>query len=50
MSILVGRKAPLFSTQAVLKNGEIVDDYDFKSEIEGKYAVLFFYPLDFTPT
>ncbi len=48
MSVLVGRKAPVFSTQAVLANGDIVDNYDFGSAIEGKYAVLFFYPMDFT--
>lgn len=48
MTVLVGRKAPLFTTQAVLKNGEVVDDYDFGSAIDGKYGVLFFYPLDFT--
>ncbi len=48
MSILVGRKAPKFTTQAVHANGEIVDDYDFGAAIEGKYAVVFFYPMDFT--
>ena len=48
MSILVGHKAPLFSSQAVLANGDIVDDYDFEQSIKNKYAVLFFYPLDFT--
>ena len=48
MSVLVGRKAPLFTTQAVLGNGEIVGDYDFGAAIEGKYAVVFFYPMDFT--
>ena len=47
MSVLVGRKAPVFSTQAVLAGGAIVDDYDWTA-IEGKYAVLFFYPMDFT--
>ena len=48
MSILVGQKAPLFSSQAVLANGDIVDDYDFEQAIKNKYAVLFFYPMDFT--
>lgn len=48
MSVLVGRKAPLFCTQAVLAGGSIVDDYEFGTAIENKYAVLFFYPLDFT--
>jgi peroxiredoxin (alkyl hydroperoxide reductase subunit C) len=48
MSILVGKKAPKFTTQAVHPDGEIVGDYDFGAAIEGKYAVVFFYPLDFT--
>ena len=48
MSILVGRKAPAFKTQAVLPTGEIVDDFDFESITKDQYAVLFFYPMDFT--
>ncbi|MGC6415492.1 MAG: peroxiredoxin [Bradymonadia bacterium] len=48
MSVLVGRKAPNFTTQAVKANGEIVDDYNFKAARDGKYAVVFFYPMDFT--
>ena len=48
MSVLVGRKAPVFTTQAVLANGEVEGDFDFGKAIEGKYAVVFFYPLDFT--
>jgi peroxiredoxin (alkyl hydroperoxide reductase subunit C) len=48
MSVLVGRQAPDFTVPAVLGNGEIVDEYHFHNAIKGKYAVLFFYPLDFT--
>lgn len=48
MSVLVGRKAPDFTTAAVLANGEISGDLNFGRLIQGKYAVLFFYPLDFT--
>jgi len=48
MSILVGKKAPIFTTQAVHSDGEVVGDYDFGAAIDGKYAVVFFYPLDFT--
>ncbi|KEI35860.1 alkyl hydroperoxide reductase, subunit C-like protein [Francisella sp. W12-1067] len=46
--VLVGKKAPVFNAPAVLRNGEIVDNYDFAKEIHGKYAVVVFYPLDFT--
>ncbi len=48
MGILVGREAPDFTAPAVLGNGEIVDNFNFKEATQGKYAVVFFYPLDFT--
>ena len=48
MGVLVGYKAPVFTTQAVLGDGAIVEDYDFGKAIEGKHAVVFFYPMDFT--
>ncbi|MDH5710462.1 MAG: peroxiredoxin C [Gammaproteobacteria bacterium] len=48
MAVLVGREAPDFTAAAVLGSGEIVDSYNFKSATKGKYAVVFFYPLDFT--
>jgi peroxiredoxin (alkyl hydroperoxide reductase subunit C) len=48
MSILVGRKAPDFTVSAVLGNGEIVNDYHFAEATKDKYALVFFYPLDFT--
>jgi len=48
MSVLVGRQAPDFTAPAVLGDGTIVDDYNFYNATEGKYKVLFFYPLDFT--
>ena len=48
MTILVGRAAPDFTTQAVLAGGKVVGDYNLADNIRGKYAVVFFYPLDFT--
>ncbi len=48
MAVLVGKKAPEFTAAAVLGNGEIVDSYNFSNATRGKYAVVFFYPLDFT--
>ncbi len=48
MSVLVGRDAPDFTAPAVLGDGSIVDDYNFKNATKDKYAVVFFYPLDFT--
>ena len=48
MSVLVGKKAPDFTTQAVLNDGTVVDDFNLSNTISGKYGVVFFYPLDFT--
>jgi peroxiredoxin (alkyl hydroperoxide reductase subunit C) len=48
MGVLVGRQAPDFTAAAVLGNGEIVDSYNLHETIQGKKAVIFFYPLDFT--
>src|SRR5579871_6804589 len=47
-SILVGRKAPDFKAAAVLAGGEIVKGFSFSEVTKGKYALVFFYPLDFT--
>lgn len=48
MSVLVGRKAPDFTVSAVTGTGEIVDKWNLHEHIKGKYALIFFYPLDFT--
>ncbi|SPY32955.1 peroxiredoxin C [Pasteurella canis] len=46
--VLVTRQVPDFTAAAVLGNGEIVNNFNFKQHIAGKAAVVFFYPLDFT--
>lgn len=48
MGSLVGKKAPDFTAAAVLANGEIVGDYKLSNALQGKYGLVFFYPLDFT--
>ncbi len=47
MAVLVGKAAPDFTATAVLGNNEI-KDITFSEVTKGKYAVVFFYPLDFT--
>lgn len=47
-TVLVGRKAPDFCVPAVLGNGEITNKYRLYDAIDGKYGLVFFYPLDFT--
>ncbi len=46
MGVLVGKKAPGFSTRAVVQN-QFKEDFTLEQYL-GKYVVLFFYPLDFT--
>ena len=48
MAVLVGKAAPDFSAVAVMGNNEINETFNLKKYINGKYAVIFFYPLDFT--
>ena len=48
MSIEVGSMAYDFTCSAVSASGEIVDQFNLFKEIEGRHALLFFYPLDFT--
>lgn len=46
--VLVARQAPDFTAAAVLGNGEIVNNFNLKKFIDGKPAVIFFWPMDFT--
>lgn len=48
MAVLVGKPAPDFTVPAVLADGTIVEDFSFSAATKGKYALVFFYPLDFT--
>ncbi|MFZ4724786.1 MAG: peroxiredoxin, partial [Paludibacter sp.] len=48
MSVLVGKKAPVFSSKAVINGGEIVENFSLKQFEGEKYVVFFFYPADFT--
>ena len=41
MAVLVGKKAPLFSTKAVINGGEIVDNYSLDQFLGKKTIVLF---------
>ncbi len=48
MAVLVGKAAPSFTTAAVMGCNSIKEDFTLADHIKGKYAVVFFYPLDFT--
>ena len=48
MSVLVGKKAPVFNSKAVVNGGEIVENFSLQQFVGEKYVVFFFYPADFT--
>ena len=48
MAVLVGKAAPDFNAVAVMGNNDFNETFNLKKHIAGKYAVVFFYPLDFT--
>ena len=48
MAVLVGKAAPNFTAAAVMGDNTINENFSLADYIKGKYAVIFFYPLDFT--
>ncbi|CAH1082292.1 peroxiredoxin [Candidatus Nitrotoga sp. 1052] len=48
MAVLVGKLAPDFTAVAVMGNNEINETFSLNNHLDGKYGVVFFYPLDFT--
>lgn len=48
MAVLVGKAAPDFTAATVMGNNSIDENFNLKAHIKNKYAVIFFYPLDFT--
>jgi peroxiredoxin 2/4 len=48
MAVLVGKKAPSFSSTAVVNGGEIVENFSLDQYLGKKYVLFYFYPADFT--
>jgi len=48
MSVLVGKKAPLFEAEAVVNGNEFSDKFSLSQFIGKKHVIFFFYPMDFT--
>jgi len=48
MSVLVGKKAPIFKTDAVINGSQIVEDFSLEKYVGEKYVIFYFYPADFT--
>ncbi|HAN18143.1 MAG: alkyl hydroperoxide reductase [Bacteroidetes bacterium GWC2_33_15] len=48
MSVLVGKKAPSFKTDAVINGNQIVENFSLDQYLGKKYVLFYFYPADFT--
>lgn len=48
MNNFIGKPACDFTTSVVMPDGSIVKNYNLYDNIKGNYALLFFYPMDFT--
>ena len=48
MSVLVGRKAPVFRATAVVNGSESVSEFSLETYAGKKYVLFFFYPADFS--
>jgi peroxiredoxin (alkyl hydroperoxide reductase subunit C) len=48
VAVLVGKRAPRFSEQAVINGEEIVENFSLDQYLGKKHVILFFYPKDFT--
>lgn len=45
---MIGKKAPIFRTTAIMNGGEIVHDFSLAQFLGKKEIIFFFYPKDFT--
>lgn len=48
VSPIVGNPSPLFTAPAVMPDNSIDNKFNLKSYAQGSYALIFFYPADFT--
>jgi peroxiredoxin 2/4 len=48
MSVLIGKKAPLFEADAIVNGGDFVEKFSLEQFIGKKHVIFFFYPMDFT--
>ncbi len=48
MSVLTGKKAPLFKAGAIVDGGSVIKDFSLEQYIGKKHVLFFFYPKDFT--
>ena len=48
MTLLIGKEAPDFTADACTPDGQLFEGFNLHQEIDQRYGVIFFYPMDFT--
>ncbi|MCP4953926.1 MAG: peroxiredoxin [Proteobacteria bacterium] len=48
MTLLIGKEAPNFTADACTPDGQLLEGFNLHQEIDQRYGVIFFYPMDFT--
>ena len=48
MTLLIGKEAPDFTADACTPDGQLLEGFNLHQEIDKRYGVIFFYPMDFT--
>ncbi len=48
MTLLIGKEAPDFTADACTPDGQLLEGFNLHQEIDQRYGVIFFYPMDFT--
>jgi len=48
MSVLTGKKAPSFTSGAVINGNEIIEDFSLDQYLGKQHVLFFFYPKDYT--
>ena len=48
MTLLIGKEAPDFTADACMADGKLLEKFNLHQEIDNRYGIIFFYPMDFT--
>ncbi len=48
MTLLIGKEAPDFTADVCTPDGQLLEGFNLHQEIDQRYGVIFFYPMDFT--
>lgn len=48
MTLLIGKEAPDLTADACTPDGQLLEGFNLHQEIDQRYGVIFFYPMDFT--